>query len=189
MKNQLKNIIYKSKCKNKIAQKQLYEYTYIELGTSVALYTKDSSERDWVFNIGMLKIFNSLENFKDNTNYLGWAKTILTRNAIDYLRKKTKYKNSMVPIDFSHYNTHISDYETGLNSLETEDIINLIQKLPDNERLIFTMHEIEGYKHTEIEKETRINRNTSKWLLSKAKLTLRSMINNLYNLNQKNNEE
>lgn len=188
MENKLKNIIPQCLNDNKAAQQQLYEYTYIELATSVALYSKDNSERDWIFNMGMFKIFNSLANFKTNTNYLGWARTILTRTAIDNLRKKTTYKNTMVPVDIQQYENQTIDFETGLNNLETEDIINLIQKLPDNERLIFTMYEIEGYKHSEIEKETNINRNTSKWLLAKSKKSLQFMINNSFNLNHMNNE-
>jgi len=126
MKNQLKNIISLCIKQERAAQKQLYDYTYTELGTTVALYTKDYSERDWIFNMGMFKIFNSLGNYKSNTNYLGWARTILIRTAIDHLRKKTKYKNIMVPVDIQQYENQTIDFETGLNNLETEDIITLI---------------------------------------------------------------
>jgi RNA polymerase sigma-70 factor (ECF subfamily) len=94
----------------------------------------------------------------------------------------------MVPVDIQQYENQATDFETGLNNLETEDIITLIQKLPDNERLIFTMYEIEGYKHSEIEKETKINRNTSKWLFVKAKKSLQFMINNSFNLKNHKNE-
>jgi hypothetical protein len=64
MNNQLKNIIPQCINQERKAQKKLYDYTYMELGTAVALYTKDYSERDWIFNMGMFKIFNSLENYK-----------------------------------------------------------------------------------------------------------------------------
>jgi len=50
------------------------------------------------------------------------------------------------------------------------------------------MYEIEGYKHAEIEKETKINQNTSKWLLAKAKKSLQFMINNSFNLKNHKNE-
>jgi len=188
MKFKLENIISECKKQNQIAQKQLYEHTYIELATSVALYTKDLSERDWVFNMGMFRIFNSLENYKKNSNYLGWARTILTRTAIDNIRKKTIQNKVMITVDIQQYENKTSDIETGLNKLEAEEIITLIQRLPDRERLIFTMYEIDGYKHSEIEKITKIKINTSKWLLARAKKSLQSMIDNLFNLNQRINE-
>jgi RNA polymerase sigma-70 factor (ECF subfamily) len=52
-----------------------------------------------------------------------------------------------------------------------------IMSLPDGYRTIFTLYEIEGYKHREIAEMMEISENTSKSQLSKAKAALRVKIN------------
>jgi len=154
-------------------EQQLYEFTYSNLATAVALYTKDRSERDWVFNLGMLKVYNSLPNYKTGTNYLGWARTILVRSAIDHIRKNKSYQDHLAPVEVEDDHVAATAINDALNNLQNEDLIKIIQSLPENERMIFTMYEIEGYTHVDIEKITGVKKNTSKWLLSKARKTLR----------------
>jgi len=168
---------------DRASQQQLYDYCYSTLSTAVALYTKDNTEKDWIFNIGMLKVYNSLDKYQPQTNFLGWARTILTRTAIDVYRKQKKHYDHLAPLQVEDAKTQLTDINASLNKLETEDIIKLIQKLPNDERVIFTLFEIEGYSHSEIEKETGVKKNTSKWLLSKAKKSLKEMIINSPTLN------
>jgi len=179
----LSHIILKCINQDRLAQQQLYEYCYSRLSTAVALYTKDETEKDWIFNIGMLKIFKSLEKYQINSNFLGWARTILTRTAIDIYRKQKKHTEWLVPIQNEENNNQLTEVNSALNALETDEIIKLIQGLSHDERMIFTMYEIEGYSHVDIEKETGVNKNTSKWLLAKAKKSLRETIINSPSLN------
>jgi len=176
MTDQLENIISRCKDHDRFAQKQLYEFTYSKLGTNIALLTSDDFERNWVFNLGMLKIFFSLEKYRTGTNYLAWARVILKMTAIDYNRKNKSHFKVIFNVDVNDIKEQETDLENALNKLDTEELIKTIQKLPPNERLIFTLYEIDGYTHNEIEKEIKINRNTSKWLLAKAKKSLREMV-------------
>jgi len=163
--------------RDRTAQETLYQYTYTEIGAVVSTYAKDRSEHDWIFNLGMLRVFTSLGKFKPGTNFLGWARTIIVRACIDHLRSNKSYLSKLSPID-TQYNLSSKDFESMMNSIDTEEIIALIQKLPVNQKLIFNLYEMEGYSHKEIHELTDININTSKWLLSKAKKTLREMITN-----------
>jgi len=179
--NNLENfqhILAACKDQDRSAQQQLYTYTYSKLCTAVAVYAKDSSERDWIFNLGMLKIYTSLKNFSEGTNFLAWARTILVRSAIDHLRSNKKHLTNLSPLDIGEQEISSSDFENMMNNLETDSIILLLQQLPENERMIFNMYEIEGYSHVDIQKLTGIKKNTSKWLLAKSKKTLRSIFKN-----------
>lgn len=177
MKN-LNTILKKCLSQDRIAQQQLYSYTYTHLCAAVAVYSKDNSEKDWVFNLGMLKIFKGLSKFEPNSNYLGWARTILVRSAIDHIRSNKKHSKNLSPIEIETQHVSSDDFNNIMNNLETEAIIELLQGLPERERMVFSMNELDGYTHKDIEELTAININTSKWLLAKAKKTLRSMINN-----------
>lgn len=185
----LKIIIEKCINSDRVGQYLLYDFTYKNLITAIALYTKDKTERDWVFNLGMLKVFSSLKNYQLGTNYLGWARTILVRSAIDHIRKNKSYNDQLAPVEVDDRTVNLSELNDALNTLENESLIKLIQSIPENERLIFTMYEIDGYTHTEIEKMTSINKNTSKWLLGKARKSLQKNAVIFFDLKLKKNGE
>ena len=174
----LKHIIQQCQKRDRAAQQQLYTYTYEKLCTAVAVYAKDNSERDWLFNLGMMRIFTSLDKYTLGTNYLGWARTLLVRSAIDHYRSHRKQNNNLTAIEPAEYNISSQDFEEMMNNLETDDIILLLQQLPEKERLVFNMYELDGYTHKEIQKMAGINMNTSKWLLAKSKKTLKDLIMN-----------
>lgn len=183
MQAQLKNIIKGCISSDRKSQQQLYEYTYKSLSTAVALYTKDASEKDWVFNVGMLKVFNSLSNYNIGTNFLAWARVILVRTAIDNIRKNKTHDQMLAPLETNESAVKNTEINEALNKIETEEVIKIIQRLDQKERLIFTMYEIEGFTHVEIERETGIKKNTSKWLLAKAKKSLKVILKNSSLLN------
>jgi len=172
----LKNIISNCKLHDRKAQQQLYSYTYTKLASSVAVYSKDNSERDWIFNLGMMRVFTSLNKFQKDTNFLGWARTILVRSAIDHYRSNQKHRDKLTAIEISEYNISSQSFEKMMNELENETIIQLLQQLPEKERLVFSMYELDGYTHKEIQELAEINMNTSKWLLAKSKKTLKTLI-------------
>lgn len=180
----LQNIIQKCRKRERQAQQQLYSYTYQKVSTAVAVYAKDGSERDWIFNLGMMRIFTSLESYKPLTNYLGWARTILVRAAIDHYRSQKKHKDNLTAIEVEEVNVSSRDFEEMMSALVAEDIIKILQKLSEKERLIFSMYELDGYTHKEIQELTGINSNTSKWLLAKAKKSLKALVENLKTSNR-----
>ncbi len=57
----------------------------------------------------------------------------------------------VVPIEAHNYNVAGDDINDVLSQLETEAIIGLVQRLPDKERLVFSLYEIDGYSHVDID--------------------------------------
>ena len=184
----LEELIESCKAGERKAQRELYEYTYTKLLNASQRYTRGNEEAQWVFNHAMLKVFSSLKNYQKNTNYLGWARTIIVKTSIDYLRKRIREDKMVVPIEAFNQNIPGDDINNVLSQLETEAIIGLVQSLPDKERLVFSLYEIDGYSHVDIEKECKINQNTSKWLLAKAKKELRKKVSEMYQLKRSANE-
>ncbi len=183
----LQNIIRSCRRQDKSAQNSLYGYTYERLLNCTLRYTKNLEEGQWIFNLAMLKVFNSLDRFEIDSNYLAWARDIIVKTSIDHLRKNIKYQQTLFPTEFKDFNETKYDLNLALDKLETEEIFKLIQALPERERLIFSMYEIDGFTHIEIEKETGIKKNTSKWLLAKAKKNLQQQLTNGQDLKLKTN--
>jgi RNA polymerase sigma-70 factor, ECF subfamily len=174
----LEDIIKKCKVPDRKAQHQLYEICYTRLYNVMLTYIKEVNDRDWVFNMGMLKVYNSIDTYQSETNFLAWARTIMVRNAIDHIRNKSANNALLVSINAQEEWSDDEGVEDILDALEMEYLLEIINKLPDQERIVFNLYEIEGYKHKEIEDITGINQNTSKWLLTKARVQLRSVLSN-----------
>ncbi len=178
--NQILEDCLKEDCK---AQEKLYEYTYRELFNCARRYCKDVEEAQWVFNFGMLKVYNSLPDFSVGTNYNAWAATILIRTSINYLKKSVNQRPSSTFLRVEEMNDVKVSLNMVFDRLEVERIFELIHGLPEQERLVFSMHEIDGYSHPEIEKETGINAGTSRWLLSSARKKLQFKVITESNIN------
>lgn len=164
-------------CKNKSIndQKLLFDYTYQELFNVSLRYTNSQCDADDVFNQSMLKVFKYIiESSSKLENYLGFCAKIIRLTAIDH------YRSNISPIIYNSSLGFEKDdhgfFDEALSSLEVEDILNLIQKLPHKERLVFSMFEIDGFSHREISIEVGVNENHSKWLLHNAKKILKNKL-------------
>ncbi len=178
----LEHIVKQCLNQDRTAQEKLYHYTYEKLIGTAMRYGNSLDEAKWVFNLAMMKVFKSIGNYKLGTNFLGFANDILIKTCIDNIRSNNKHQKIMAPVDSTIVESNKIALNDALDKLETEKIFELIQSLPDNQRMIFSMYEIEGYKHREIEEMTGININTSKWMLAKAKKELKEKLNNMYGL-------
>jgi len=66
-----------------------------------------------------------------------------------------------------------------LSTLMEEDLLKLVQEMPEGYRTVFNLFAIEGYSHKEIAKELDISENTSKSQYSRAKSYLRTKVEEL----------
>ena len=68
-----------------------------------------------------------------------------------------------------------------VDHLEYEEILELLNKLPEGYRTVFNLYVIEGYKHKEIAELLGVSINTSKSQLLLARRRLREMFKKKYN--------
>jgi RNA polymerase sigma-70 factor (ECF subfamily) len=64
--------------------------------------------------------------------------------------------------------------------LEEEDLLNLLNHIPEGCKTIFNLFAIEGFGHKEIAQMLNISEGTSKSQLNVAKTKLQVLVNNLY---------
>ena len=180
------NIIKKCQSGDRGAQSELYHILYKELLNVPLRYMNNREEANGIFNQGMLKIFQNLEAAANTKNFLGWSYTIIHRTTIDHLRKVTNYqKKNLTVADYNAFETQTSVNEV-LDRLNTEDIFNAIQDLPQSERTVFSLYEIDGFKHKEIGEMLDISESHSKYILHAAKKKLKNLLSN-YSFNSKAN--
>jgi RNA polymerase sigma-70 factor (ECF subfamily) len=92
--------------------------------------------------------------------------------SIDHYRANLK----MAYTDDLEKAEHISDGELADKKLNYDQLIDMVQKLPQAYRTVFNLFAIEGYGHDEIGEMLGISPGTSKSNLHKARQKLKQMI-------------
>lgn len=161
-------------------QKEFY-YFYFPVLMRLAIRYAGSREdaEQWVHD-AFLKIFGSLDKYSNLGSFEGWLKKITVRVCLDNLRKNNAQKNEVeMNTVYSDYNLeHHSGYiDNGVVSkMSTEDLLVLLNTLPEKQKTVFNLHVFEDYSHKEISALLSITENNSYWLLHQARKQLKENI-------------
>lgn len=154
------------------AQKELYERFSGKMLGVCRRYIKDRSEAEEIMINGFMKVFSKISQFKGEGSFEGWVRRIMVNESLTYLRKN---HSMYLEVDIE-YADQKPNYSLAANSLEAEDLMAMVNRLPYGYRTVFNLYAIEGYTHQEIAKMLKINVNTSKSQLSRARRLLQSYL-------------
>ncbi|WP_162342158.1 RNA polymerase sigma factor [Cyclobacterium salsum] len=157
---------------NRKSQRQLYEHYSGSFLSICMRYVKNRELAQDVLVEGFMKIFESLSQFKGEGSFEGWMKRVIVTQALLTLRKNKKLAME-VNLDEPDQGFSIAP---DLNTLEVEDLLQLVAALPVGYRTVFNLYAIEGYSHREICEMLDISENTSKSQLSRARAILQQKI-------------
>lgn len=147
----------------------LYKH-FFAYGMSVALrYSYSRDEAVEILNDSFLKVFNNIKKFDESKTFKFWFRRIIINTSVDYYRKNKK----LIPVENSDFAGMEIFSENEINSLEVQDLLKLLNSLPEVYRLTFNLYEIEGYKHDEIAEMMNVTASTSRSNLTRAKKMLR----------------
>jgi RNA polymerase sigma factor (sigma-70 family) len=133
-------------------------------------YTRtDASE---MLNDSFLKVFHNISRFDPKYPFKAWFKKIIVNTAIDYYRKNA----SLLPtLEIEEVKNESFDINL-IDALTYNDLKKLLDDLPEAQRLIFNLYEIEGYTHQEIAEKLKMTESTSRSYLTRAKKKLRILV-------------
>ena len=155
------------------AQEALYR-KYYGYAMSIALrYAPEEESAREVLNDSFLKIFGKLEAFDRKRPFKPWLSRIVVNTAVSRFRKEQKHSHQ-ANINEAR---EVSLDENALDAMAAEEIIGLLQQLPNPHRLTFNLYELEGYSHREIAEQLNISEATSRSHLLRAKAKLQKLIN------------
>ena len=158
-----------------ILYSQFYAY-----GMSITLrYTKNREEAIEVLNDSFLKVYENIKKFDKEKSFKSWFRQITVNTSIDYYRKS---KRMILTDDIDNYESATFD-TTEINELEVEDILKLLNSIPEHYAIVFNLYEIEGFDHKEIAEKLNISDSTSRANLSRAKKMLRELFKKQYYTN------
>jgi RNA polymerase sigma factor (sigma-70 family) len=159
---------------NPKAQRLLFDRFSKIMFTVCLRYSSDYEEAQDVLQDGFVKVFNKLENFNQKGSFEGWIRRIIVNTALDAIRKNKKFQYD-VSMDLVDY--QVSDNnEYIFESLVAEDLLKLINKMPDGYKVVFNLFAIEGFGHAEIAEMLGITESTSKSQYMRAKAYLKGKL-------------
>ncbi|MCD4746692.1 MAG: sigma-70 family RNA polymerase sigma factor [Bacteroidales bacterium] len=160
-----------------ISQKLLYNHFSPKMYGICLRFAKNIMEADDILQEGFIRVFTNLKYFRNEGSLEAWIRRTIINTAINYYRKNLKYTKEKNIDDIEISN--VSE-ENVINRMSLEELLKIIQQLPNGYRTIFNLNVIEGYTHKEIGKMLNISDNTSKSQLTRAKSILRKKIQHLH---------
>jgi RNA polymerase sigma factor (sigma-70 family) len=125
-----------------------------------------------VLNSAFFKVLTNINKYDAGRPFKAWLGRILTNTAIDYYRANLKvaYTDELDTAEQVAADEHI------MAKLNYDELLGLVQRLPQAYRTVFNLFAIDGYGHDEIAEMLGINAGTSKSNLHKARQKLQKMI-------------
>ena len=152
-----------------IAQEKLFKRYAPKMLSICRYYIPDIHYAEDVMITGFTKVFDKLRQFRFEGSLEGWIRRIMVNESIAFLRSRK-------PMHFTDVEEAECIIDADIDIFTTDDIQQLIDKLPDGYRAVFVMYAIDDYSHKEIAKLLGISENTSKSQLFKARKMLQKQI-------------
>lgn len=170
---ELEMILKRCGLEDRSAQEVLYKKYYGLLMAICLRYYKNKDDATAALNQAFLKIFQKINLFRFEGSFEGWITKLTINSILDELRKKTI--NYEVLTDSFNAND-----DSVLPKVYFNDLLKLLNELPESTKIVFNLFAVEGFKHQEIAEQLNISVGTTKWHVSEAKRKLRLLINNYY---------
>ncbi len=153
---------------NRKVQQALYDRYCGKMYVVCLRYANGKQEAEDILQEAFIKVFDHIKNFRKESMLGTWIRRIVINTALNHKRNKL-YLYPMVDIDHMH---NAAGEEFIISNYHFQDLIKLVQSLPEGCRVIFNLFAIEGFPHKEIAQMIGISEGTSKSQYARARLLL-----------------
>jgi len=171
--NELSILIRDCIAKSPSAQKKLYDlFAPAAYGVIKRYLYHDEFAAQEVLNDSFYKILTKLDQYSFQGAFEGWIRRIVVNTVTDHLRKNIKAE--------SNKEVQEDDAYIGSDSVEKishKELLNIIQSIPDTQRVVFNLYVFENYSHKEIAALLNLTETNSRWYLNDARRRLKEKIN------------
>ena len=169
--SELENLIRGCIRNERAAQENLYRMFYPRMMAVVRRYIDRDEQAEEVLNNGYLRAFQKIGQYTFQGSFEGWLRKIVFHAVSDYVKQNARYNEKVVLAEKDEY-----IQKDHADRLYYNQLLKLVQGLPDATRAVFNMYVMEGYSHKEIGKMLNISEGTSKWHLSEGRRQLKDKI-------------
>ncbi|PSR11761.1 MAG: RNA polymerase subunit sigma-24 [Bacteroidetes bacterium] len=153
-------------------QKELVLRYSPQLMTVARRYCRDDHAARDVLQEAFIKVFRAIDRYEPTGAFPAWLRRIVINAALQ-TKDKASYQREQTNLDAV---AHPLVAPNVLSQMGAEELIALIQQLPDGFRDVFNLYVLEGYSHDEIADMLGIAPGTSRSQLVRARQKLQAMI-------------
>lgn len=172
----LEDIIKGCRNNNRKAQEELYHLYKGVLFSLCLKYCRNDAEAEDNLHNSFIEIFAAIHKYRGAGTFEGWIKRITINKAIN------SYKKTLQVVPLKDNFTGDTDVGTEEMTISADIILEFVQQLPDQYRIIFCLYELDDYPHKEIATMLSISESTSKSNLHRAKAILQNKIRAIKNV-------
>lgn len=137
-----------------------------------------------------VEVYNSIKKFKGDSKLSTWIYRISVNKSLEFIRKKSTKKRfgfmqsitgGNIPVDKSSYFTEFNHPGIQLENKEKSELLfNAINKLPEAQKVVFTLHKVDGMSYKEVSEVTEKSVSSIESLLFRAKKNLQKILTEYY---------
>ncbi|TXN36872.1 RNA polymerase sigma factor [Flagellimonas hymeniacidonis] len=137
-----------------------------------------------------VEVFNSIKKFKGDSKLSTWIYRISVNKSLEFIRKKSTKKRfgfmqsitgGEMPVDKSSYFTEFNHPGIQLENKEKSELLfSAINKLPEAQKVVFTLHKVDGMSYKEVSEVTEKSVSSIESLLFRAKKNLQKILTEYY---------
>ncbi|WP_345082315.1 sigma-70 family RNA polymerase sigma factor [Nemorincola caseinilytica] len=172
--SELEQLIHGCIRNERSAQEKLYRLFYPKMMALVRRYIDSDAQAEEVLNNGYLRAFQKIKQYNFQGSFEGWVRKIIFHAVADHVKQNSKYANQIVLVEKDEL-----VHKDHADRLYYDQLVQLVQALPEATRTVFNMYVMEGMTHKEIGALIGISEGTSKWHLSEGRRILREKIERL----------
>jgi len=141
------------------------------------------SEAEDMTQEAFLHLFRKIGSFRGESAFSTWLHRLTVNLVLMHLRKKglqlVSLEETINPSDEDSPRRDFGSRDVQLTgSVDRVTLERAVAELPPGYRLVFVLHDVEGYEHNEIATMLECSTGNSKSQLHKARLKLRDMLRN-----------
>lgn len=152
---------------------QIYKAYYKAMYNTSYRILKDEFEAEDMMQEAFLTAFTKLNSFKGEVAFGAWLKRIVINKSLTQLKRNNKYqevKMDVIP------NYEIVEEKIDYSSLKANQVLDAVNNLKDNYRMVLTLNLIEGYDYEEISEILGFTNENVRTTISRAKKKLKQVL-------------
>ncbi|MEO6232228.1 MAG: RNA polymerase sigma factor [Ferruginibacter sp.] len=163
------------------------EYQDMVYNTAIGI-VQNVEDADDITQEVFVQVHLSVQSFKGESKFSTWLYRITISKALDHEKKKKRKKRfafihglignqqeeDLHPVEFNHPGIQLEKKESA------KDLFKALKKIPDNQRIAFTLHKLEGQSYQEVSEIMALSLNAVESLMGRAKTNLKKALDAWY---------
>lgn len=163
-----------------IFRKIVEEFRQPAFSLAFRILCNEEEARD-VVQDSFIKTWQKIDTYEMNGKFSGWLFRIVANSAIDRVRQIRKVKTVNIDYVINHIDTtKLEDNQAVLENKEYAGLIKwLSEGLPEKQKLVFILRDIQGMGSTEVQQILNMPGTSVKSNLHHARITIRQKLLNI----------